>query len=225
MTWTRIPLFVWSMVAQSILILLTVPVIAAALLLLLLDRQAGHDFFLPDGAGAPCSTSTCSGSSGTPRSTSSSCPRSGCISEIIPVFSRKPIFGYKAVAFSSLGIAFISMIVWAHHMFTVGLGDVAERLLHGRHATSSRSRPASRSSTGPRRSGAGTSTFPTPMLFALGMHRPLHHRRPLRDRRRATSRSTTRCTTATTSSRTSTTRSSAGWSSGSSPASTTGSRR
>ena len=76
MTWRRIPLFVWSMVAQSILILLTVPVIAAALLLLLLDRAAGTEFlFRP--AAAPSSTSTSSGSSGTRRCTSSSCPRSG----------------------------------------------------------------------------------------------------------------------------------------------------
>ncbi len=121
MTWRRIPLFVWSMVAQSILILLTVPVIAAALLLLLLDRAAGTDFLLPPD-GSAVLYQHLFWFFGHPEVYILVLPAFGIISEILPVFARKPIFGYAAVAFSSLGIAFISMIVWAHHMFTVGLG-------------------------------------------------------------------------------------------------------
>jgi cytochrome c oxidase subunit 1 len=122
MTWTRIPLFVWSMVAQSILILLTVPVIAAALLLLLLDRQAGTDFLLPEG-GSAVLWQHLFWFFGHPEVYILILPAFGVFSEVVPVFARKPIFGYRAIALSSLGIAFISMIVWAHHMFTVGLGD------------------------------------------------------------------------------------------------------
>ncbi len=125
MTWRRIPLFCWSMVAQSILIVLTVPVIAAALLLLLLDRQAGSHFLLPDGGGSAVLYQHLFWFFGHPEVYILVLPGFGMISEILPVFARKPIFGYSAVAFSSLGIAFISMIVWAHHMFTVGLGTAA----------------------------------------------------------------------------------------------------
>jgi cytochrome c oxidase subunit 1 len=123
MTWRRIPLFVWSMVAQSLLILLVVPVIAATLLLLLLDRETGTSFFLPDGGGSAVLYQHLFWFFGHPEVYILVLPAFGMISEILPVFARKPIFGYAAVAFSSLGIAFISMIVWAHHMFTVGLGD------------------------------------------------------------------------------------------------------
>ena len=121
MTWTRMPLFVWSIVAQAILIVLTVPVIAGALLLLLLDRQAGTDFFLPAGGGSALLYQHLFWFFGHPEVYILVLPAFGMISEILPVFARKPIFGYRAVAFSSLGIAFISMLVWAHHMFTVGL--------------------------------------------------------------------------------------------------------
>jgi cytochrome c oxidase subunit 1 len=123
MTWTRMPLFVWSVIAQSILILLTVPVIAGALLLLLLDRQAGTDFFLPDGGGSAVLYQHLFWFFGHPEVYILVLPGFGIISEVLPVFARKPIFGYKAVAFSSLGIAFISLLVWAHHMFTVGFGS------------------------------------------------------------------------------------------------------
>jgi cytochrome c oxidase subunit 1 len=168
MTWTRIPLFVWSMVAQAILILLTVPVIAATLLLLLLDRQVGSSFFLPDGGGSAVLYQHLFWFFGHPEVYILILPAFGMISEVIPVFSRKPIFGYKAVAFSSLGIAFISMIVWAHHMFTVGLGNslnsyflVATYLV----AIPTGVKILNWTATLWR----GNITFSTPMLFALGM--------------------------------------------------------
>ena len=168
MSWTRIPLFVWSMVAQSILILLTIPVIAAALLLLLLDRQAGTSFFLPDGGGSAVLYQHLFWFFGHPEVYILVLPAFGVVSEVIPVFARKPIFGYKAVAFSSLGIALISMIVWGHHMFTVGLGDglngffmVATYLV----AIPTGVKVLNWTATLWR----GNLTFRTPMLFAVGM--------------------------------------------------------
>ena len=104
------------------------PVLAAALTMLLLDRGISIGLGRADALLQPrraaarrCSTSTRSGSSGIPRSTSSSCPAFGIISEVLPVFARKPIFGYKAIVASTVAIGFFSMLVWAHHMFTVGL--------------------------------------------------------------------------------------------------------
>jgi cytochrome c oxidase subunit 1 len=123
MTWMRIPLFVWAIEAMAVLIVLVVPVIAAALLLLLLDRQVGTSFFLPDSGGDAVLYQHLFWFFGHPEVYILILPAMGIISEVIPVFARKPIFGYKAIAFSSIGIAFISMIVWAHHMFTVGLPD------------------------------------------------------------------------------------------------------
>ena len=89
-----------------------------------LDRRPGSSrrtSSTPQTAARPCSTSTRSGSSATPRCTSSCCPAFGIISEVLPVFARKPVFGYKAIALSTVAIGFFSMLVWAHHMFTVGL--------------------------------------------------------------------------------------------------------
>jgi cytochrome c oxidase subunit I len=122
MTWTRLPLFVWATVAMAILVVLTFPVIAGALTILLLDRQVGTNLLLPDD-GSAVLWQHLFWFFGHPEVYILVLPAFGMISEVIPVFARKPIFGYKAVAFSSLGIAFISMIVWSHHMFTVGLGE------------------------------------------------------------------------------------------------------
>jgi len=167
MTWTRIPLFVWSVFAQALLILFTVPVVAGALLLLLLDRQAGTDFFEPSGGGSAVLYQHLFWFFGHPEVYILVLPGFGIISEIIPVFARKPIFGYKAVAFSSLGIAFISMLVWAHHMFTVGLGDglntwfmIASVLV----AVPTGVKVLNWVATLWR----GNITFPTPMLYILG---------------------------------------------------------
>jgi cytochrome c oxidase subunit 1 len=123
MTWTRIPLFVWAIEAFSILILIAFSALAAAMTMLLLDRQAGTDFFLPQDGGNAVLYQHLFWFFGHPEVYILVLPAMGMISEVIPVFSRKPIFGYKAVAFATIGIAFISMLVWAHHMFTTGLGD------------------------------------------------------------------------------------------------------
>jgi cytochrome c oxidase subunit 1 len=120
MTWMRIPLFVWAIEAYAVLLLLALPAITAAATLLLLDRQAGTTFFTAENGG-PLLWQHMFWFFGHPEVYIMVLPAMGIVSEVIPVFSRKPIFGYKAIAFSTIGIAFASMLVWAHHMFTVGL--------------------------------------------------------------------------------------------------------
>jgi cytochrome c oxidase subunit I len=121
MTWMRIPLFVWAMEAFSVMLVLVLPTISAAVTLLLLDRQAGTSFFT--GEHGAVLWQHMFWFFGHPEVYIMVLPAMGILSEVIPVFSRKPIFGYKAVAFSTIGIAFASMLVWAHHMFTVGMPD------------------------------------------------------------------------------------------------------
>jgi cytochrome c oxidase subunit I len=121
MTWTRMPLFVWAIETYAVLLILVLPVLSAGLTLLLLDRQAGTNFFRPDEGGSAILYQHAFWFFGHPEVYIMILPAFGMVSEIIPVFARKPIFGYKAVAFSTAGIAFFSMLVWAHHMFTVGM--------------------------------------------------------------------------------------------------------
>jgi cytochrome c oxidase subunit I len=121
MSWMRIPLFVWTIEIYSVLLVAVIPVISVALTLLLLDRQAGTHFFLPDQGGSALLYQHLFWFFGHPEVYIIILPGMGVISEVIPVFSRKPIFGYKAIAFSTVAIGFYSMLVWAHHMFSVGL--------------------------------------------------------------------------------------------------------
>jgi cytochrome c oxidase subunit 1 len=121
MTWMRMPLFVWTIEGYSVLLILALPSLTAAATLLLLDRQAGTAFFLPDEGGSAVLYQHLFWFFGHPEVYVMILPAFGMVSEVIPVFARKPIFGYRAVAFATIGIAFASMLVWAHHMFTVGL--------------------------------------------------------------------------------------------------------
>ncbi|MGB2874066.1 MAG: cytochrome c oxidase subunit I [Gaiellaceae bacterium] len=121
MTWMRLPLFVWSIATYALLLVLVLPALSAGLTLLLLDRQAGTHFFIPAKGGSALLWQHVFWFFGHPEVYIMILPAMGIVSEIIPVFSRKPIFGYKAIALSTVGIAFISMLVWAHHMFSVGL--------------------------------------------------------------------------------------------------------
>jgi cytochrome c oxidase subunit 1 len=121
MTWMRLPLFVWSMEIYALLLLLTLPALSAGLTLMLLDRQVGTHFFLPAGGGNAILYQHVFWFFGHPEVYVMILPAFGIISEVIPVFARKPIFGYKAIAISTVSIGFLSMLVWAHHMFTVGL--------------------------------------------------------------------------------------------------------
>jgi cytochrome c oxidase subunit I len=121
MSWTRMPLFIWAIGTYAVLLLAVLPTLSAGLTMLLLDRQVDTNFFRPDEGGSAVLYQHAFWFFGHPEVYIMVLPAFGIISEIIPVFARKPIFGYKAVAFSTAGIAFFSMLVWAHHMFTVGM--------------------------------------------------------------------------------------------------------
>ena len=121
MSWMRMPLFVWAIYTYAILILIALTELAGALTLLLLDRNVGTHFFIPSKGGSAVLYQHMFWFFGHPEVYIMVLPAFGILSEIIPVFSRKPIFGYKAIAFSTIAIGFYSMLVWAHHMFSVGL--------------------------------------------------------------------------------------------------------
>ncbi len=120
MTFMRMPLFIWSIFTYSLLLLVILPALSGGLTLLLLDRKVGTHFFIPDEGGNALLWQNVFWFFGHPEVYVMILPAMGMVSEIIPVFARKPIFGYAAIAFSSLAIAFVGMLVWAHHLFTVG---------------------------------------------------------------------------------------------------------
>ena len=130
MSWMRIPLFVWTMVTYGWMLVIVLPVLSAGLTMMLLDRQAGTHFFDPAHGGSPLLYQHVFWFFGHPEVYIMILPAMGIISEVLPVFARKPIFGYKAVAISTVGIAFYSLLVWAHHMFAVGLPVEPRHLLH-----------------------------------------------------------------------------------------------
>ena len=117
MSWNRLPLFVWTLLVYAILLIIALPVVAAAVTMLLTDRHFGTHFFDPTAHGSPVLWQHLFWFFGHPEVYIMILPGFGIISEVIPVFSRKPIFGYKAVAASSAVIAFLATLVWAHHMF------------------------------------------------------------------------------------------------------------
>jgi cytochrome c oxidase subunit 1 len=117
MSWGRLPLFVWALLVYAILLIIALPVIAAAVTMLLTDRHFGTHFFDPTNHGSPVLWQHLFWFFGHPEVYIMILPGFGMISEIIPVFSRKPIFGYKAIAASTAVIAFLATLVWAHHMF------------------------------------------------------------------------------------------------------------
>jgi cytochrome c oxidase subunit 1 len=125
MNWMRIPLFVWSIEIFAWLLVAVLPAISAGLTMLLIDRQLDLErkFFLPSEGGDPILYQHVFWFFGHPEVYIMILPAFGVISEVLPVFARKPIFGYKAIAFSTVAIGFYSLLVWAHHMFSVGLPD------------------------------------------------------------------------------------------------------
>ena len=121
MTLMRMPLFVWMMVIVSAMILVALPPLTAAQIMLLFDRFLGANFFNTQSGGSAVLWQHFFWIFGHPEVYILIIPGFACVSEIIPVFSRKPIFGYPAMVGASTMIAFVSMGVWAHHMFTVGM--------------------------------------------------------------------------------------------------------
>src|SRR3954447_22522966 len=124
MGWGPLPLFVWAVLVQVILLILALPGIAAAVTMLLTDRHFGTAWFDPAAGGSPLLWQHLFWFFGHPEVYIMILPGFGIISEILPVFPQKPIFGYKAIAASTVVIAFLGMLVWAHHMFPTPVPQV-----------------------------------------------------------------------------------------------------
>ncbi|MBI3120882.1 MAG: cbb3-type cytochrome c oxidase subunit I, partial [candidate division NC10 bacterium] len=121
MTFFRLPLVIWSLFIVAILLLLALPVLTSALAMLLFDRMLGTSFFLPAGGGEPLLWQHLFWFFGHPEVYILILPAMGVTSDVLSVFARKPIFGYRAMAYSMIAIAFLSWIVWGHHMFQSGM--------------------------------------------------------------------------------------------------------
>ena len=125
LTMLRLPVFIWMTLVTSFLIVLAMPIITVALFQLLFDRLYGANFFNVTAGGTPLLWQHMFWLFGHPEVYILILPAMGIVSEVLPTFARKPLFGYPFVVFSGIAIAFMSWGVWAHHMFTVGLGSVA----------------------------------------------------------------------------------------------------
>jgi len=121
MTFFRLPLTIWSLFIVAILLLLAFPVIASALALMLFDRLAGTSFFSPVGGGEPLLWQHLFWFFGHPEVYILILPGMGMVSDMLAVFSRKPIFGYKSMVYALISIAFLGWVVWGHHMFQSGM--------------------------------------------------------------------------------------------------------
>ena len=167
MSLMRMPVFVWMSVVTGFLLVLSLPVLGVGLWQMFLDRNFGFVFFAEQYSGDPLLWQHLFWIFGHPEVYVLILPAMGIVSEILPVFSRKPLFGYAFVVFSGIAIGFLGFGVWAHHMFTAGLGPVAEAGFG--LATMLIAIP-----TGVKifnwigTTWGGKLTFPTPMLFSLG---------------------------------------------------------
>ena len=163
----KMPIFVWTWLITAFLLIAVMPVLAGAVTMLLTDKFFSTSFFNAAGGGDPVMFQHVFWFFGHPEVYIMILPAFGVISEIIPTFARKPLFGYQAMVYATASIAFLSFIVWAHHMFTVGMPLGGE--LYFMYATMLIAIP-----TGVKvfnwvtTMWRGSLTFETPMLFALG---------------------------------------------------------
>ncbi len=168
MTLMKMPLFVWTWMITAFLLIAAMPVLAGAVTMLLTDRHFGTAFFDPAGGGDPVMFQHIFWFFGHPEVYILILPAFGIISQVIPTFARKPLFGYTSMVFATAGIAFLSFIVWAHHMYTVGMPLSGE--LFFMYATMLIAIP-----TGVKifnwlaTMWRGSMTFETPMLYAISV--------------------------------------------------------
>ena len=166
MTMMKMPLFVWTWLITAYLLIAVMPVLAGAVTMLLTDRHFGTHFFNAAGGGDPVMFQHIFWFFGHPEVYIMILPAFGIVSQIIPAFARKPLFGYASMVYATSSIAILSFIVWAHHMFTVGMPASAQ--LFFMYSTMLIAIP-----TGVKvfnwiaTMWRGSMTFETPMLFAI----------------------------------------------------------
>lgn len=167
MTWFRMPLFLWSFYATSVIFVLATPVIAISMVLLVLERVTDIGVFNPATGGDPLLFQHLFWFYSHPAVYVMILPGMGILSEVIACFSRKRVYGYTAVAFSSIGIAVFGFLVWAHHMFIMGISSYSAlvfSLMSMLVAIPSAIKVFNWSMT----MYKGSVTFDTPMIYALG---------------------------------------------------------
>jgi len=121
MTWTRLPIFVWGVICTSVLMVLAAPVLFATLSMVALDRTADTSFFLASAGGSPFLYTNLFWFFGHPEVYILALPGFGVVLEILPVFSRKPLWGYRLAVAGMLGVTLLSFMVWQHHLFVSGM--------------------------------------------------------------------------------------------------------
>ena len=200
MTWFRLPFFVWAQLVTAFLLLLAFPALQGAAILQGMDRLAGTSFFLPSGlvVGGQALQVAGSGNAllwqhlfwflGHPEVYVLILPAMGIVAEVVTNNTRKPLWGYRLMVYSIFVLGFLSFVVWAHHMYLTGMGTTISSFFQATTMIISIPSVIILSSLILSLYG-GSIRFTTPMLFALGVHADVRHRRthgpaarPRRDR-------------------------------------------